>query len=293
MSIGDFFTREQYSDIELKLIIEAIPANVFYKDTQCRYQLASHVCRMLNGEGDNYTIIGKTDREVQVEKELGRQYYEEDLDIVANGGSKKYISEMRFGGETYYYEISKQAMRDTEGSISGIVGMVTDITELIKLQKELEWLSTRDTLTGCFNRTFLERRKTEGLVEADLPFTVIMSDCNGLKRVNDTFGHTAGDEYIRRTVDIILGVVSPKCDIFRLGGDEFLTLVPNCDEEARELLISRLHAAENGQQVSGVPVSSSFGAATIRSIHEGLSSAMGRADADMYQEKKRFHETSK
>lgn len=285
MPVDDLFTRESYTSDELLFIIESIPANVFFKDTSCRYRLASHVCKMLNGDSDTATIIGKTDLEVQVEEQLGRQYYEEDLDLIAHGGEKKYISEMHFGDSTYYYEINKRAMLDASGSIIGIVGMVSDVTELIQLQKELERMSTRDMLTGCYNRTFLELRKVRGVDEMLLPFSVIISDCNGLKHVNDTFGHSVGDEYICKSVTTIRDAVPVRSEIIRLGGDEFLVLIPNCSEESCGALLASIRAECSRRSVRGIPLSNSFGATTMTSTSQTLSEAMSRADALMYAEK--------
>lgn len=286
MRIEGFFGKDRYTADELRLIIEAIPANVFYKDTRCRYQLASHVCRMLNGENEDYTIIGKTDLEIQVEEALGRQYYEEDCALIANGGAKKYISEMHFGEGTYYFEISKQAMYDSDGNISGVVGMVTDMTELITLQKELETLSEKDSLTGSYNRTFLESRKANGVDETDLPFSVIISDCNGLKQVNDSYGHNVGDEYICEIAKIIGACVPQRSEVIRLGGDEFLALIPNCTERECGSLIKRIQIEDSEHRVRGIPLSSSFGGATITSPEQSLSDAIAQADACMYEEKK-------
>ena len=123
----------------LLILMDSIPANVFFKDTQCRYQMASHVCQMINSGGDpNFTIFGKTDMEIQPDAKLGKKFYEEDQKVIAEGKSYDYQQAMRFGDETYYYQITKQPIRDTEGHIIGVVGLITDMTEQVRLQNELE-----------------------------------------------------------------------------------------------------------------------------------------------------------
>ena len=123
----------------LVILMDAIPANVFFKDTQCRYQMASHICQMINSGGDpNFTIFGKNDTEIQPDPELGRKFYEEDKHIIAEGKSYDYLQAMRFGDDTYYYQITKNPVHDYDGNIIGIVGLITDMTEQIRMQNELE-----------------------------------------------------------------------------------------------------------------------------------------------------------
>ena len=123
----------------LLILMDAIPANVFFKDTKCRYQMASHVCQMLNSGGDpNFTIYGKTDMEIQPDAELGRKFYEEDLKIVSEGKEYDYLQAMHFGNDTYYYQITKKPVCDYDGNVIGIVGMIGDRTEQIKMQNELD-----------------------------------------------------------------------------------------------------------------------------------------------------------
>ena len=123
----------------LVILMDAIPANVFFKDTKCRYQMASHICQMINSGGDpDFTIFGKTDVEIQPDPELGHKFYEEDKKIIAEGRSYDYQQAMRFGNETYYYQITKNPVRDYEDNIIGIVGLITDMTDQIRMQNELE-----------------------------------------------------------------------------------------------------------------------------------------------------------
>ncbi|MDO4554963.1 MAG: diguanylate cyclase [Lachnospiraceae bacterium] len=187
--MDSFFMNDSYTMEDLERIFRAIPANVFFKDTLCRYQIASQVCSMLT-EGDaDFSIIGKTDLEVQKEPALGKQYYEEDCRLIAEGGQLKYLSEMHFGGQTYYYEIIKRAVYQPDGKILGIIGMVTDRTETIALQHQLRTISLTDALTQLHNRTFFQQYLENQITPEQLPISIIACDCNNLKYINDTFGH--------------------------------------------------------------------------------------------------------
>lgn len=76
------FLDEKYpfSSRQLKIILESIPANVFFKDTKGRYQIVSHLCEMLN-TGGRGGIVGKTDLEIWPDPALGRKFYDEDMEI--------------------------------------------------------------------------------------------------------------------------------------------------------------------------------------------------------------------
>ena len=69
---------------KLTAFLRATPANLFFKDTECKYRFSTEQCDMVNG-GAEHSILGKTDLEVQVYKEFGRIYYEDDLKILATG----------------------------------------------------------------------------------------------------------------------------------------------------------------------------------------------------------------
>ena len=123
----------------LLILMDSIPANVFFKDTKCRYQMASHICQMINSGNDpDFTIFGKTDIEIQPDRELGRKFYDQDCRIINEGKSYDYLQSMRFGDETYYYQITKKPVKDYEGNTIGIVGLITDMTEQVRMQNELE-----------------------------------------------------------------------------------------------------------------------------------------------------------
>ena len=124
MSTTKDFLSEKYNfNIEeMQLMIESIPANVFYKDTKGRYQMTSHICQMLSGGEEGFSIVGKTDLDVQPDKELAKRFYQEDLEVVRTGNSLKYLQEMEFSGIKFYYEISKAPVKNQEGEIIGLMG---------------------------------------------------------------------------------------------------------------------------------------------------------------------------
>lgn len=165
----------------LKRFMYSAPVNIFFKDTECRYCFASESCDLVS-VGENGSIVGKTDLEVQKFPEMGKMYYEDDKKILATGEDSQYISEFPMeDGESLYFEIKKSAVRDENGNIIGIVGIVDNVTERVRLEKNVEELSIIDGLTGVYNRNYLKYRVEEKKKNLVFPFTVIMSDCNYLK----------------------------------------------------------------------------------------------------------------
>ena len=184
----------EFLDSEImKHFMRSAPVNIFFKDTECKYCFVSEICDMVSA-GKNGGIVGKTDLEVQKFPEMGKMYYEDDKKILATGEGSQYINEFPMeDGESLYFEIKKNAVRNENGNIIGIVGIVDNVTERVRLEKKAEELSMIDGLTGVYNRNYLKYRVEEKKKKLIFPFTVIISDCNYLKKVNDQYGHEYGD----------------------------------------------------------------------------------------------------
>ena len=132
----------------LLTLFNNIPLNIFMKDMNCRYVAATQVCRQLSGDDADWTIVGKTDLEVQKDPELAKFFYEDDKEIIRTGKGNKYVSEMKFANETYYYEITKIPLKDNNGSMIGILGMVQDVTEATFSENALDFTDHR-AMTGA------------------------------------------------------------------------------------------------------------------------------------------------
>ena len=176
----------EFLDSEMmKRFMHNAPVNIFFKDTECKYCFVSEICDLVS-VGENGSIVGKTDLEVQKFPEMGKMYYEDDKKILATGEDSQYISEFPMeNGESLYFEIKKSAVRDENGNIIGIVGIVDNVSERVRLEKKVEELSIIDGQTGVYNRNYLKYRIEEQKKKLIFPFTVIVSDCNYLKTVND------------------------------------------------------------------------------------------------------------
>lgn len=275
----------------LRNIIESIPANVFFKDLNCQYRMTSHVCAQISAEGDYNAIIGKTDLEIQPDPELGKFYYEDDKKIISSLEGSHYVSKMVFDGMDYYYEITKNPVFDSKGTLLGIIGLVVDISELKRLQKKLQKMSIIDCLTDTYNRAYYEQRTTEVAQTSYETFSIIMSDSNALKFFNDHYGHTAGDELLIKTAALLKRIVGNSGEVMRIGGDEFVVFCENCTNHHCAEIVKKIKSSEIDYKIRGLSVNNAYGYSTITNNNKTINAAISEAESMMYQDKSNTKKT--
>ena len=121
--------------------------------------------------------------------------------------------------------------------------MIEDITTRKNAEEEILYLSYHDQLTGLYNRRFYAEELKRIDTERNLPITLVMADVNGLKLTNDAFGHLAGDCLLTKIADTIKKQCRADDIIARIGGDEFILLLPQTDADQAEKLIGRINAS--------------------------------------------------
>lgn len=150
------------------------------------------------------------------------------------------------------------------------------------MEEELRRLSISDMLTGLYNRYFFETEVARIQNSRLYPITVIMIDLNNLKQINDTHGHPAGDEVIIRTAQVLKLSFRAGDIIARYGGDEFLILLPETDEEAAVQAVNRLR--QNANRIPDQAINLSIGCAT-GGKDVAITELIRLADDHMYQDK--------
>ena len=149
-------------------------------------------------------------------------------------------------------------------------------------------LATTDELTGLANRRAAEEfldQQADIATRYNRTFSVISSDIDNFKPINDSMGHAKGDEVLVEIAGIMASSARKSDLVARWGGDEFLIVAPDTSASSVEPLMQRLHEAINGTRVAGVEVSMSFGFAEY-SPGDNLNDVLARADAELYDEKK-------
>lgn len=172
---------------------------------------------------------------------------------------------------------------------------LVDITARKKAEAYLEYLGKHDALTKLRNRAYYIEELNRISRKGPWPLSVLAMDLNGLKLVNDSQGHTAGDSLLRRAGEVLqkAGTDISGC-IARVGGDEFIALLPGSDERTAQALQDRIDSVLelNNQFYPGQKLSLSIGIATCQNAAE-VEHCIQLADQLMYAQKKRFYEETK
>jgi diguanylate cyclase (GGDEF)-like protein len=167
-----------------------------------------------------------------------------------------------------------------------------DVTQEHFLNERMVFLAERDALTGLFNRHAFQEQLERMLAEAERgqdTLAALYFDLDEFKYVNDTFGHGAGDELLKRVAQEISGQVRRNEFFARLGGDEFAILVPSCSETEVSFLANRIISTVSSIQFSvdaqALHLSSSLGVALYPTHADNAEDLVAHADTAMYQAK--------
>ncbi|RNC28479.1 MAG: putative diguanylate cyclase YegE [Candidatus Dichloromethanomonas elyunquensis] len=172
-----------------------------------------------------------------------------------------------------------------DGKIVGVVLVFRDFTEKKQKQDEIKFLSYHDQLTGVYNRRFYEEEIKRLDTEKNLPLTIVMGDVNGLKLINDSFGHAAGDELLKKVAEVLKKGCRPGDIIARLGGDEFILLLPKTDALETETIIRRIKVLAAKEKVGAIGISISFGYETKKNAQENVQEIFKNTEDQMYRHK--------
>jgi diguanylate cyclase (GGDEF)-like protein len=183
-----------------------------------------------------------------------------------------------------FHEQRRAYARLTRRDDGSLVLNLRDVTEQRALEAQLEYRASIDALTGLPNRAALMQQLSQRGALDDT--TVLFIDLDGFKEVNDVLGHESGDGVLRDVASRIASEVPDDVAVGRLGGDEFLAIVPGTDEETARVIARRIIASieELGTTLTQFPLSASIGVASgIRA--EAPEQLLHRADQAMYRAK--------
>ncbi len=151
--------------------------------------------------------------------------------------------------------------------------------------EQIEFLSFHDHLTGLYNRRFYEAEILRIDNSDYYPITLVMADVNGLKLINDAFGHDAGDLLLRKISSILTKECRAQDITARIGGDEFVVLLPNTDANQAKAIIKRLNSAVSKEHFDHLMLSVSIGFAVKRNSLDSMNDIFKQAEDDMYRNK--------
>lgn len=178
--------------------------------------------------------------------------------------------------------------RDSMGCATRIVGMHADITQVQGERDKLEELVKNDTLTGLRSRSFCDL-EVERLDKNKIrPVCVLSVDITGLKLVNDEMGHAMGDKLLTATATLLREPLRATDCVARMGGDEFIILLPGCSQERGTELVTRIQdcLTRHNQEANEFPIYAAIGMAYAGDTSTSVAALLRQADINMLKNKK-------
>lgn len=188
-------------------------------------------------------------------------------------------------GSGRYIEDSAAPIQDMQGNITGVVLVFRDFTDRRMKQKEVEYLSFHDQLTGLYNRRYYEMEVKRLDNDRYYPITLAMADVNGLKLTNDAFGHDVGDLLLQRIAHILKTECRAQDIVARIGGDEFVLLLPETDANNANIVLNRINSVISKAQINDISLSISIGYAVKEDDSFNMNELFMKAEDSMYRHK--------
>ncbi|HEX8011909.1 MAG TPA: PAS domain-containing protein [Casimicrobiaceae bacterium] len=198
----------------------------------------------------------------------------------------------RKDGETIWCEWYHSCLLDEQGRIVSILSFVQDVSSRIEAEERLQYLATRDALTGLPNRVLLQERLTQAIAKARRSgkrVGVLFIDLDRFKNVNDTLGHRIGDELLKRVTATLSHALRQADLLARLGGDEFMVIVEEFDDpEVLNRIAQKLQDAVSQPfevEDHDIYVTSSIGISVYPDDGDAPEELLKHADVAMYRSK--------
>ncbi len=241
-------------------------------------------CRMLGYSREEFSTTGYE----QLYKDPKAVFHKFNLVYRTGQAESGFTTEMLCKDDSsIFVEISISLQRDHAGEICGFRGVARDITERIHFLQKLEYFSMHDQLTGLYNRNYFEEELKRLEKSREFPISMISSDLNGLKLINDTMGHERGDLLLQSAAEVMRQSLRGSDVLARVGGDEFAAILHNTDEKVAEIAMDRIrhNIKVFNEEHDELHLSLSLGVATAHDSAISFQELFKRADDTMYRDK--------
>ncbi len=299
LAIGNNITKHQKLETDLHLavskleqFINNIPEMAWIKDNKHRFIMANQVVVNVLGASCVEDVIGKTANDF-FPYEYAKKCLENDIIVMQKGISLR--TEDTFfsqDGKKIWIETIKSPFRDKMGEVIGTIGTARDIKDRIIVQKKIDHMAHHDALTGLPNRIFT-KDKAELMIESTKQrghkIALLFLDLDEFKTINDTMGHSVGDQMLKVVSARIQNVVAKDDIVSRQGGDEFVVVLSHIKTKDDVISITEriLQKFEEPYQVGEnlLYASASIGVALYPDNGNSFESLLQNADSAMYKAK--------
>ncbi len=277
-------TERRRADSRYKKLIGSMPSAFAYHKViydkngePVDYRFEDINDRFMEYTGLDRSVIGKTVLEVLPDTD---QFFIETYGAVSKGGESVRFERYVESARKWYSILAYSYERDYFAVV------FNDITERKIRDEQIHYLTFHNGLTGLYNREYFD--SALGALETDtskLPVAIIALDLNGLKIINDTYGHLVGDEFLKETAEVIKMSCREGDIISRWGGDEFMVLLPNTNSNDAQEVGKRIQDNCLLVNIRGVSISVAMGISVKGSEEEDLVSVLKEAENEMYRNK--------
>ncbi|MBI9010259.1 MAG: PAS domain S-box protein [Tenericutes bacterium] len=189
-------------------------------------------------------------------------------------------------GNLKYINSKANLVFDQDNKPFKVIGVIHDITELTNKNLELEYISNHDFLTGLYNRRYFVESYNKMDNPRYYPLGILMLDVNGLKIINDAYGHAVGDIALKKVSDMLQNSCRKDDIICRIGGDEFAVILPNVSQDELESIKTNIQEASTINKVNNIELSLATGyEIKDKDIEGDLEDILTLAENHMYRHK--------
>lgn len=270
----------QNSQIRKQALIDALPDSIFHFDctgTVLDYKLGTD-CDISSGDVN----IKNTNIDSLVQPDISQKYITSISHALTSRTTQTFEYEITKEGSIQYQEVRIVASGAQEA-----IAIIRNITERKEMEKRFKYMSMHDRVTGLYNRFHFEDELKRLDIINHIPVGVMVCDIDGLKLLNDTLGHQAGDELLINAAQIIKSCISDEDVLCRIGGDEFAIILPDKRMDELQLISHSIQSKVNQFRETHmqIPVSISTGISVRSCLTKNMVDVFKAADNNMYREK--------
>ncbi len=280
----------QDSKEQLRLILDSTAEAIYGIDLQGNCTFCNHSCLATLGYHRQEDLLGKN-MHSQILHSLkdGKAYPQEECRILKSlqeASALHVKDEVFWRADASSFDVEYHSYPQyKDGKIVGAVITFMDISERKKDEDKIRFLSYHDSLTGLLNKARFYDQVAKMDTDENLPISLFFGDINGLKLINDIFGHNLGDELIQKSAEILRKICGDTAIIARAGGDEFILLLAKTDAATAEKISGKITTELFKEKVSAIPCSMSMGFDTKTDRTQDIERTILNAESNMYQNK--------